>query len=153
MLKEIFDKIAAETESHLLVKGLATTVKIGPPVGKISSNTVVYIAMQEYGIDPILKNHMPASIDDTSSTPNYSHLISFYIVPVAGKYTKRLQLIEAVVELFELKPFFHLPLSAGEFELSISMKTVTTTIYEQFWLAQQLAPQPVVFYQARVSSF
>ncbi len=152
MLKEIFSTIAAEIENYLLVKGLATKVKIGSPAGKSSSNNNVYLAMQEYGIDPFLKNHGPTINEEGPGVPNYSHLISFYILPVSNKYNTRLQLIETIVELFETKPFFQLMLGTGEYELSISMKTVTTSTYEQFWVAQQQPPQPVVFYQARVSA-
>ena len=152
MLKEIFEKIATEIESYLLVKGIATKVKTGMQGGKASTNNIVYLTMQEYGIDPFLKNHGPTINEEAPGVPNYSHLISFYILPISSKYNMRLQLIEAVVELFEIKPFFNLALSIGEYELSISMKTVTTSTYEQFWLAQQQPPQPVVFYQARVSA-
>ena len=152
MLKEIFSTIASEMENYLLVKGLATKIKTGIPERKAGAGNVVYITMQEYGIDPFLKNHGPSFNEETPGAPNYSHLISFYILPVSSKYNTRLQLIEAVVEFFEVKPFFHLPLSNGEYELSISMKTVTTTTYEQFWIANQQPPQPVVFYQARVSA-
>lgn len=152
MLKEIFEKIASEIESYLLVKGISTKVKIGMQGEKTGTNDIVFIAMQEYGIDPILKNHIPVMTDDLSGIPNYSHLISFYILPVCNKYSRRLQLIETLVELFELKPFFNLTLSNGEFELSISMKSTTTNTYEQFWISRQQRPQPVLFYQARVSS-
>ena len=152
MLKEIFTTIAAETESYLLVKSVATRVRIGnPPANAIGSN-VVYLSMQDYGVDPYFKNHIPNLADEPSQIPNYSHLISFYMLPVSSDYEMRLQLLEAIVELFEVKPFFKLLIGKDEFELSISMKPVTTAGYEQFWIACQQPSQPVVFYQARVSS-
>jgi hypothetical protein len=152
MLREIFTKIASETESFLLVKGLATRVRVGEPAVNSSMQPMVYIAMQQYGIDPILKNRPPVIDDDMSSTPNYSHLISFYISPVCDDYEMKLQLIEAVVEHFEIRPFFQLVINHDEFELSISMKNVSAADYDQFWLARQQPSQPVVFYQARVSA-
>jgi hypothetical protein len=152
LLKEIFSTIASETESYLLVKGLATRVRIGNPPAKAVGSTTIYLSMQDYGVDPYFKNHIPNMDDEASQSPNYSHLISFYLLPVSEDYEMRLQLLEAIVELFEVKPFFHLTIKKAEFELSISMRPVTTAGYEQFWIACQQPSQPVVFYQARVSS-
>ena len=152
MLKEIFSTIASETESYLLVKGIATRVRIGNPPAKAVGSNTVYLSMQDYGVDPYVKNHIPNIDDDVSQSPNFSHLISFYLLPVSEDYEMRLQLLEAIVELFEVKPFFQLVINKAEFELSISMKPVTTAGYEQFWIACQQPSQPVVFYQARVSS-
>ena len=134
------------------MKGLATKVKIGEPSATSSGANIVYIAMQQYGVDPFIKNHTPLLDDEPSSSPNFSHLISFYILPISDEYETRLQLIEAVVELFEIKPFFQLMINKDEFELSISMKTVAAADYEQFWIARQQPSQPMIFYQARVSS-
>lgn len=151
MLKEIFQKIVSETESYLLLKGISTKVNLGEAAAGHAGNRV-YIAMQDYGIDPLLKSHLPVPDDEFSRSPNYCHLISFYVLPVSPDYELRLQLLETVVELFEVKPFFQLLIDKEEYELSISMKGVTTEEYQQFWLARQQASQPVVFYQARVSS-
>jgi len=152
LLREIFNKIAAETESFLLVKGLATKVKIGEAPIKSQGTNTVFIAMQQYGVDPILKNRPPMFDDDPSATPNLSHLISFYVLPCCEDYETRLQLIETIVEHFEIRPFFQLIINKDEYELSISMKTLSATDYEQFWIARQQPSQPVVFYQARVSA-
>ncbi|MBC7849127.1 MAG: hypothetical protein H7Y31_05295 [Chitinophagaceae bacterium] len=151
MLKEIFQKIASETENYLLLKGLGTKVKIGDSALRSSSKNMIILAMQDYGIDPMLKNH-PPPIDGDRSGPNYAHLLSFYLLPVSEKYENRLDLLEAIVELFEAKPFFQLEINDEEYELSISMKTSSAADYQQFWLAREQASQPVVFYQARVSS-
>ena len=139
-------------ESFLLVKGLATKVKIGEATPSQHGTNTVYIAMQQYGVDPFLKNHPPLLDDEPTNTPNFSHLISFYVLPQSDDYETRLQLVEAIVELFEIKPFFQLLINKDEFELSISMKSVTSADYEQFWIARQQPSQPVVFYQARVSA-
>jgi hypothetical protein len=151
LLKEIFSALVQETESYLLLKGLATRASMGDPDNNAPGNRI-YIAMQDYGIDPFLKNHNPLLDDEPARTPNYSHLISFYIVPVSEDYGTRLQLIEALVELFEVKPFFQLVINKEEYELSISMKSVSTSEYQQFWISRGQPSQPVIFYQARVSS-
>lgn len=151
MLKEIFEKIVTETESYLLLKGLSVKVNLGEPSPAQAGNRV-YIAMEDYGIDPLLKNHSPAPDDDAERSPNYSHLLTFYILPVSSDYTVRLQLIELMVELFEVRPFFQLVLGHNEYELSISMKSTSTADYQQFWISRQQPSQPVVFYQARVSA-
>jgi hypothetical protein len=151
VLKEIFEKIVAETESYLLLKGLSVKVNLGEPSPAQAGNRV-YIAMEDYGIDPLLKNHSPAPDDDAQRSPNYSHLLTFYILPVSPDYTMRLQLTELMVKLFEVRPFFQLVVGHDEYELSISMKSTTTTDYQQFWISRQQPSQPVVFYQARVSA-
>lgn len=151
MLKEIFEKIVSETESYLLLKGAAAKVILGEPSPAQAGNRV-YIAMEEYGIDPLLKNHSPSPDEDSPRSPNYCHLLSFYILPVSPDYSTRLQIIELLVELFEVRPFFQLIVGHEEFELSISMRAVSTAEYQQFWISRQQPSQPVVFYQARVSA-
>jgi len=151
LLKEIFHKITVETENFLLLKGLQCRVKLGDPQDEPLDGPVIFLAMQDYGIDPFFRNHRPDFDDEAFSSPNFSHLLSFYLLPVSPSYETRLQLLETVVELFETRPFFQLPYKSDTYELAISMKTVNTTEYQQFWMARQQPSQPVVFYQARVS--
>lgn len=151
LLVDIFTSIAKEAENFLTKKGLPAKVKIDEPPSQAVNADRVYIAMQEYGIDPLLKNHLP-NPDDPEPGPNFAHLISFFVLPVSKSYKMRLQLLEAIVELFETKPFFNMMIRNNEYELSISMKSPSAPDYQQFWLALQQPSQPVVFYQARVSS-
>lgn len=151
MLKEIFSTLVAETENYLVLRGVPVKVSLGEPNDDSTSNRV-YIAMQDYGIDPILKNRNPLLDDEPSPGPNYSHLISFSILPVADDYALRLQLIELLVELFEVRPSFQLSINSDEYELSISMKSASTEDFHQFWIARQKPAQPIVFFQARVSA-
>lgn len=153
MLREIFEKIAAETESFLLLNGVSAQVKIGDPVAHPpAESTTIYIAMKEYGIDPVIRNHLPHLEESGFSSSNYAHLISFYVIPDTNRYEIKLQLVETVVALFEERPFFQLQINQQDYELSISMKPASSTEYQQFWIARQQPSQPVIFYQARVSS-
>lgn len=151
MLKEIFHKITVETEHFLLLKGLQCKVKLGDPQDDPAGGPLIYLAMQDYGIDPFFRNRQPDFDDEAFSSPNFSHLLSFYLLPVAPAYETRLQLLETVVELFETHPFFQLTYKKDTYELAISMKSVNTAEYQQFWMARRQPSQPVVFYQARVS--
>jgi hypothetical protein len=57
-----------------------------------------------------------------------------------------------MVLFFEEKPFFQLTVEKEDYELAISMKATNSSDYQQFWIALQQPSQPVLFYQARVSS-
>lgn len=151
MLREIFEKIATEAHSYLLLKGLTPAIQLGSPDGSSSANGILYIGMEQYGIDPVLRNH-PQYEESNFPSTNFSHLISFYIVPRAAQYEQQLQLIENMVLFFEEKPFFQLTVDQEEYELAISMKPTNSADYQQFWIALQQPSQPVLFYQARVSS-
>lgn len=150
MLREIFSTLVSETENYLIIKGIPAKVTLGEPDKQLAGNRV-FIAMLDYGIDPILRNR-PMPDDDRIPSPNYSHLISFFALPVCEEYSSILQLIEALVEMFELKPFFQLTINNEDYELSISMKSTNTEDFNQFWIARQRPAQPVVFFQARVSA-
>lgn len=152
MLKEIFHTIASETENYFLLKGLSVKTTIGDPPVTNAPSPRLHVAMQDYGIDPYLKNHSHAQEEGPQGKPNYAHLISFYFIPHTDDYLTQLQWIETLVELFEVKPFFQLESEGDTYELAINMRTVTSAEYQQFWIAKGLSARPALFYQARVSS-
>lgn len=149
MLKEIFDKMCKEMESYFLQKGTTAKFILGYP-SPLEQREGIYIALQDYGIDPLLKNRLPVT-DEQPHFSNYAHLLSFFLQPVCAAYERRLQLLETIVEFFEVRPFFEITIGKEQYELAISMKTVTTQDYTQFWIARQQPPEPVLFYQARLS--
>ncbi len=151
MLREIFEKIATEASSYLLLKGLTPTIKLGAPDASHAANGTLFIGMEQYGVDPVLRNH-PQFEETAFPSTNFAHLISFYIVPRAEQYEQQLQLLENMVLFFEEKPFFQLTVDQEDYELAISMKDTKSADYQQFWIALQQPSQPVLFYQARVSS-
>jgi len=148
MLREIFDKIGREMEGFFQKNSLNAKVIGGNPL-KEQDKTAVYLELQDYGIDPILKNQ-PRGFDESSS--NYSHIIIFSVLPSASSYENNLQLLEACVQFFDDHHFFELLVNKKEFELSISLKSSNAAELNQFWIARQQTPRPVLFYTARVSA-
>jgi len=148
MLREIFDKIAREMENYFQKNSLNAKVIPGNSV-KESDKNAVYIELQDYGIDPLLKNQS-RSYDEPSS--NYSHIIIFSVLPSASSYENNLQLLETCVRFFDDHHFFELLVNKKEFELAISLKASNPAELNQFWIARQQTPKPVLFYSARVSA-
>jgi len=148
MLREIFDKIAREMENYFQKNSLNAKVIAGNSV-KESDKNAVYLELQDYGIDPLLKNQS-RSYDEPSS--NYSHIIIFSVLPSATSYENNLQLLETCVRFFDDHHFFELLVNKKEFELSISLKSSNPAEINQFWIARQQTPKPVLFYSARVSA-
>lgn len=152
MLKEIFHTIASETENYFLLKGITIKTSIGDLCGTEPSGNRLVLAMQDYGIDPYLKNHSHLLDEGPEGMPNYAHLISFYFIPYTSDYLEGLHWIETLVELFEVKPFFQLETNGNTYELAISIRSSGVAEFQQFWIAKQQPARPVLFYQARVSS-
>ncbi len=152
MLPEIFHTIATETENYFLLKGIPVKTTIGDLKGNETSGPGLVLAMQDYGIDPYLKNHSHLQDEGPEGMPNYAHLISFYFIPYSNDYLESLHWIETLVELFEVKPFFQLETNGNMYELAISIRSTDIVTIQQFWIARQQSARPVLFYQARVSS-
>jgi hypothetical protein len=151
MLREIFTKIASEMGAMLVQKGNTARVILGPvPMGE--SKPGIYIEMQDYGVDPLLRHHTLPQTEEAPSFSNYAHLIAFSVIPGNPDYDKQLQWMEDVVAFFDTRPFFQLMVDGQEYELAISMKSVSSNDFYQFWIARMEKPGPVVFYQARVSA-
>ncbi len=148
MLREIFDKIGREMENYFQKNSLNAKVVIGYSVKEADKNAV-YLELQDYGIDPLLKNQS-RSFDEPSS--NYSHIIIFTVLPSASSYENNLQLLETCVRFFDDHHFFELLVNKKEFELAISLKSSNPAEINQFWIARQQTPKPVLFYSARVSA-
>ena len=148
MLREIFDKIAREMENYFQKNSLNAKVIAGYPMKEVDKNAV-YLELQDYGIDPLLKNQS-RSYDEPSS--NYSHIIIFSVLPSASSYENNLQLLETCVRFFDDHHFFQLLVNKKEFELAISLKASKPAELNQFWIARQQTPRPVLFYAARVSA-
>lgn len=151
LLTQLFTTLAEAAEAYLQSKDLATPVTLGLPSKPMARNQV-FLVLQEYGIDPLLHNQLPSFPPLTDEAPNYARLISFYLLPAGSQYIRRLQVLEALAEFFEGNPFYQITHEDREIELAISMKSVSTEAFNQFWIACRDTPQPVVFYQARIAA-
>ncbi len=137
-------------ENYFQQKSLNAKVTTGNSLKEPDRNTI-FLELLDYGIDPLLKNQSRAYDDDVAST-NYSHIISFFVLPCSPVYETRLQLLESCVEFFDHQHFFQLSVNKEEFELAISLKATHQNELTQFWIARQQPPAPVLFYTARVSA-
>jgi len=134
-------------ENYFQKNSLNARVVTGNPV-KEQDKQAVYLELQDYGIDPLLKNQ--SRFNEPSS--NYSHIIVFTVLPSASSYENNLQLLETCVRFFDDHHFFELLVNKKEFELAISLKSSNPAEINQFWIARQQTPKPVLFYSARVSA-
>lgn len=153
MLKEIHQLLANEAEHYLAGKGIHAKILPGNPARDEPSGAPrLFLAMQDYGIDPIFKDHLPETQEPAAGNQNYAHLISLYFIPYAADYLQELQLTEWLVEFFELRPFFQFSIGAKHYELAIAMQSQARSESYQFWIARQLPARLMVGYQVRVSA-
>ena len=82
---------------------------------------------------------------------NSLYSFTFFIIANIPDYGDCLQLTELICDHFDKKPFLQLKINEQEFEVAISSLELNIGELNQFWMAQNQAHQPVLFYQARIS--
>jgi hypothetical protein len=149
VLNEILQKIATEAAHYVLHQN-------GFPVNIVHAtdhpdHDHVLLSLLDYGIDPISKNQLPVFGDDSQNLSRYTHMATLCLIPYLKDQEISLKMIEQLVELFEIKPFFQLTLGDQVYELSISAKSMTITESQLFWIARKEPARTALFYQVRVS--
>lgn len=145
MLPEIFDIITESILAHLEEK----KIKLGST--RIMSDKAwkgkhLRLELLRFGHVTNSKNFPLGALPDKSI-----YAFTFFIIATIPDYHDCLRFTELICDYFDKKPFVQLKISEQEFEVAVSPLELTIEELNQFWMAQRLPHQPVLFYQARIS--
>jgi hypothetical protein len=151
VLNEIFQKIATEAAHYLLHQnGFPVSISIATDDTGPDDDHVL-LSLLDYGLDPISKNQLPVFGDDSRNVSRFTHMATLCLIPYLKDKEASLNVIEQLVELFEIKPFFQLTIGEQMYELSIAARSLNMTEAQLFWIARKEPARPALFYQVRVS--
>lgn len=145
MLPEIFNIIGENIFNHFHEKKI--TLKNTRMLRDVAwKNKHLRLELLRFGHQPASRNFPHGAIPDKSI-----YAFTFFIIANIPDYSDCLQFTELICNYFDKKPFLQLKIKEQEFEVGISSLELTIGELNEFWMAQNLPHQPILFYQARIS--
>ena len=145
MLPEIFNIIGENIFVHFEEKKVKLkNTRILPDLGWKTKH--LRLELLRFGHIAMSKNFPLGGLPDKSI-----YAFTFFIIANIPDYSDCLRFTELICDYFDKKPFLQLKINEQEFEVAVSPLELTIEELNQFWMAQSLPHQPVLFYQARIS--